>query len=86
MTQLLSTWIQYYFCAFFLTKLVNSQLSKANEPCIDDSDCLADWELCDTNLHASVSHDAHFDLKEDLNGEIVIGNGVCEHKEIFPMF
>lgn len=69
-----------------MTRLVKSQLSKANEPCIDDLDCLADWELCDTSLHASVDHDAHFDLKEDLNGDLVIGNGVCEHKEVFPMF
>ena len=53
---------------------------------MDDSDCVADWELCDTSLHASVSHDAHFDLKEELEGDLVIGNGVCEHKEIFPMF
>ena len=68
-----------------LANIVNGQLSSANEPCITDGDCVADWETCNSNLHASSGHDSHFEHNDEEHGDFTYGNGVCTHKSMFPM-
>ena len=62
-----------------LSKTVYSQFSNANEPCISDSDCFADWEYCNLTVHVSSSHE-HLLAKtkeDDNNTQDHIKEGVC---------
>ena len=69
-----------------LLQPARAQLSKANEPCISDSDCVEGWEIC---VERPTKADSNLSIEQqaDDSGEVADtaqqndSEYVCEHKD-----
>ena len=53
-----------------------AQFSRANEPCLSDADCLADWEVCrQTVVLSSLATETEVGDREQ------VSRSVCVHKD-----
>ena len=69
--------------SFGLLRMASGQLSKANEPCQTDADCITDWEICvkqDRNIPKVQVIEVESTIEEHEVQEET-NKSVCVHKD-----